>query len=121
MRERYMEDFKSDIKNKSDKLMDYFLPGFFILGLLFALGIFFLCGLWSYRFMVSGEQQVAQSLELQRIFNTVEDVMFSQDAVNRRTLQVSIACKKVYGYAPIDFIEDSDLWIKLIHPEDSHM
>src|SRR5258708_2010294 len=214
MRERYIEDFKSDIKNKSDRLMDYFLPGFFILGLLFAfyyetwmiaiavgglsllayysakfflpasdlyqyvlsavigifmaqyiyqmhgmfemhffafigstilvtyrkwqlqipiaivvfvhhagfgylqfigvdeihftqldymtlqtfiihvllaLGIFFLCGLWSYRFMVSGEQQVAQSLELQRIFNTVEDVMFSQDAVNRRTLQVSIA------------------------------
>src|SRR5258705_13994530 len=36
MRERYIEDFKSDIKNKSDRLMDYFLPGFFILGLLFA-------------------------------------------------------------------------------------
>ncbi len=244
MRERYIEDFQSDIKNKSDKLMDYFLPGFFILGLLFAfyyetwliaisigslsllayysakfflpssdmyqyvlstvigifmaqyiyqmhglfemhffafigstilvtyrkwqlqipiaivvfvhhagfgylqyvgvgevhftqldymslqtfiihvllaIGIFFLCGLWSYRFKVSGEQQVAQSLELQRIFNTVEDVMFSQDPVNRRTLQVSIACKKVYGYAPADFIEDSDLWIKLIHPEDNYM
>jgi len=244
MREKYIEDFKSDIKNKSDRLMDYFLPGFFILGLLFAfyydtwmiaitvgglsllayytakfflpasdlyqyvlssvigifmaqyiyqmhgmfemhffafigstilvtyrkwqlqipiaivvfvhhagfgylqyigveeihftqldymtlqtfiihvllaVGIFFVCGLWSWRFMVSGEQQVAQSLELQRIFNTVEDVMFSQDAVNKRTLQVSIACKKVYGYAPSDFIEDSDLWIKLIHPEDNHM
>jgi len=244
MRERYIEDFKLDIKNKSDRLMDYFLPGFFMLGLLFAfyyetwmiaiavgglsllayysakfflpasdlyqyvlstvigifmaqyiyqmhglfemhffafigstilvtyrkwqlqipiaivvfvhhagfgylqfigvneihftqldymtlqtfiihvllaVGIFFLCGLWSWRFMVSGEQQVAQSLELQRIFNTVEDVMFSQDAVNRRTLQVSIACKKVFGYAPADFIEDSGLWIKLIHPEDSHM
>ena len=36
MRERYIEDFKADIKNKSDRLMDYFLPGFFILGLLFA-------------------------------------------------------------------------------------
>jgi len=244
MRERYIEDFKSDVKNKSDKLMNYFLPGFFILGLLFAfyyetwmiaiavgglsllayysakiflpssdlyqyvlsavigifmaqyiyqmhgmfemhffafigstilvtyrkwqlqipiaivvfvhhagfgylqfigvgdvhftqldymtletfiihillaVGIFFLCGLWSYRFMVSGEQQVAQSLELQRIFNTVEDVMFSQDAVSRHTLQVSAACKKVYGYAPADFIKDGDLWIKLIHPEDSHI
>jgi len=244
MRETYIEDFKSDIKNKSDRLMDYFLPGFFILGLLFAfyyetwmiaiavgglsllayysakfllpssdlyqyvlstvigifmaqyiyqmhgmfemhffafigstilvtyrkwqlqipitivvfvhhagfgylqfigvdeihftqldymtlqtfiihvllaVGIFFLCGLWSYRFMVSGEQQVAQSLELQRIFNTVEDVLFSQDKVTGRTLQVSIACKKVYGYAPADFIEDCDLWIKLIHPEDNHV
>ena len=244
MRERYIEDFKSDIKNKSDRLMNYFLPGFFILGLLFAfyydtwmiaiaigglsllayysaklflpasdvyqyvlsavigifmaqyiyqmhgmfemhffafigstilvtyrkwqlqipiaivvfvhhagfgylqfigvgdvhftqldymtlqtfiihillaVGIFFLCGLWSWRFKVSGEQQVAQSQELQRIFNTVEDVMFSQDAVNKRTLQVSIACKKVYGYAPADFIEDSELWFKVIHPEDSYM
>ncbi len=244
MRERYIEDFKSDTKNKSDRLMDYFLPGFFILGLLFAfyyetwliaitvgglsllayysakfflpasdlyqyvlstvigifmaqyiyqmhgmfemhffafigstilvtyrkwqlqipiaivvfihhagfgylqyigveeirftqldymtlqtfiihvllaIGIFFLCGLWSWRFKVSGEQQVAQSMELQRIFNTVEDVMFSQDAVTRRTLQVSIACKKVYGYSPAEFIEDSDLWIKVIHPDDSHM
>jgi PAS domain S-box-containing protein len=244
MRERYIEDFKADIKNKSDRLMDYFLPGFYILGLLFAfyyetwliavaigslsllayystklflpssdlyqyvlstvigifmaqyiyqmhgmfemhffafigstilvtyrkwqlqipiaivvvvhhagfgylqfigveevhftqldymslqtfiihillaIGIFFLCGLWSYRFKISGEQQVAQSRELQRIFNTVEDVMFSQDAVNRRTLQVSTACKKVYGYAPADFIADSDLWIKLIHPDDSHL
>jgi PAS domain S-box-containing protein len=101
--------------------LDYMTLQTFIIHVLLAVGIFFLCGLWSYRFKVSGEQQVAQSLELQRIFNTVEDVMFSQDPVNKRTLQVSVACKKVYGYAPADFIEDSDLWIKLIHPEDSYM
>ncbi|HEV7783643.1 MAG TPA: PAS domain-containing protein [Chitinophagaceae bacterium] len=101
--------------------LDYMTLQTFIIHILLAIGIFSLCGLWSWRFKVSGEQQVAQSLELQRIFNTVEDVMFSQDAVNRRTLQVSSACKKVYGYTPADFIEDSDLWIKLIHPEDSHM
>src|SRR5678810_576363 len=36
MKDRYIEDFKSDLKNKSDRLMDYFLPSFFIIGLLFA-------------------------------------------------------------------------------------
>jgi signal transduction histidine kinase len=244
MRKRYIEDFKADLKNKSDKLMDYFLPGFFLTGLLFALyyetwmiaigvgglcllayysakfflpssdlyqyvlstvlglfmaqyiyqmhglfemhffafigstilvtyrkwqlqiplavvvaihhgafgylqfigvdeihftqldymslqtfvihillavGIFFLCGFWSYRFKISGEQQIAQTLELQRIFNTVEDVLFSQDQVNQRVIQISVACTKVYGYAPADFMEDAELWTKLIHPEDAHM
>lgn len=101
--------------------LNYMTLQTFIIHILLAVGIFSLCGLWSYRFKTSGEQQVAQSLELQRIFNTVEDVMFSQDQENRRTLQVSTACKKVFGYAPADFIEDRELWIKLIYPEDKYL
>lgn len=101
--------------------LDYMPLQTFVIHILLALGIFSLCSLWSYRFKVSGEQEIAQSLELQRIFNTVEDVMFSHDPVNQRTLQVSVACKKVYGYAPADFIEDNDLLMKLIHPEDKEM
>src|SRR5678815_3623733 len=36
MKDRFIEDFKSDVKNKSDRLMDYFLPGFFFFVILFA-------------------------------------------------------------------------------------
>ena len=99
--------------------LDYMTLQTFIIHILLAIGIFFLCGLWSYRFKVSGEQQVKQRLELQRIFNTVEDVLFSQDTVQHRTIQVSVACERVYGYAPADFMSDPDLWLKVIHPDDS--
>ena len=36
MQKQYIEDFKSDLNTKSDKLMNFFLPAFFIIGLLFA-------------------------------------------------------------------------------------
>jgi PAS domain S-box-containing protein len=99
--------------------LDYMSLQTFIIHILLAVGIFSLCGFWSYRFKISGEQQLIQSLELQRIFNTVEDVLFSSDAVTHRILQISVACKKVYGYTAAEFIEDDQLWVKLIHPDDA--
>jgi PAS domain S-box-containing protein len=101
--------------------LDYMSLQTFIIHILLAVGIFFLCGFWSYRFKISGERQIMQSLELQRIFNTVEDVLFSSDPVNHRILQMSVACKKVYGYTADEFIEDGQLWVKLIHPDDAYM
>lgn len=98
--------------------LDYMTLQTFAIHILLAVGIFTLCGFWSYRFKISGEQQVLQSMELQRIFNTVEDVMFSQDHVNQKLLQVSAACKKVYGYSPGEFIGNIALWYQLTHPED---
>jgi PAS domain S-box-containing protein len=93
----------------------------FVIHILLAVGIFFLCGFWSYRFKISEQQQLVQSLELQRIFNTVEDVLFSQDPVSGRVLQVSTACRKMYGYSPNDFIENAALWPSLMHPDDVYM
>jgi PAS domain S-box-containing protein len=55
------------------------------------------------------------------IFNALEEVLFSIDIVNWRLIQVSAACIKVFGYTPIEFIADSDLWIKIVHPEDQHI
>jgi PAS domain S-box-containing protein len=101
--------------------LDYMSLQTFIIHILLAAGIFSLCGFWSYRFKISGEQQILQSLELQRIFNTVEDVLFSSDAVNHRILEMSVACKKVYGYTAAEFMEDDQLWVKIIHPEDMHI
>jgi PAS domain S-box-containing protein len=101
--------------------LDYMPLQTYVIHILLAIGIFFICGLWSYNFKISGEQQVKQSIELQRIFNTIEEVLFSLDPVNKRVLQVSSASKKLCGYAPADFIEDSKLWFKLIHPGDRHI
>jgi PAS domain S-box-containing protein len=56
--------------------------------------------------------------ELARIFNTIEEVLFSVDMITERVIQVSVACKKIYGYTPEDFAADNSLWSKLIHPHD---
>ncbi|HEX7845952.1 MAG TPA: PAS domain-containing protein [Chitinophagaceae bacterium] len=101
--------------------LDYMTLQTFIIHILLAVGIFSLCGFWSYRFKIWGEQQLAQSLELQRIFNTVEDVLFSQDAVTGQVIEASGACRKMYGYSPADFIADPQLWPSLMHPDDAHM
>ena len=59
--------------------------------------------------------------ELGKIFNTVEEVLFSMDAINWRIIHISIACIKVYGYTPAEVIADSELWAKVIHPDDLHI
>lgn len=101
--------------------LDYMPLQTYIIHMVLAIGIFSLCGLWSTNFKISDEQQIQQSIELQRIFNTIDAVLFSLDPVNKRVLQVSIASKKLFGHAPGDFIEDNELWFKLIHPEDKHI
>jgi len=58
--------------------------------------------------------------ELEKIFNTVEEVLFSMDMVRYRISHISIACIKVYGYTPDEFAKDKDLWINIIHIEDRY-
>ena len=111
--------------------------------------IFFLCGLWAHNFNVSGESQAVQSFEigklqeaslqkdimvamseslkksneklkaanseLEKIFNTIDEVLFSMDMINYRIKHISIACIKVYGYTPDEFMADRDLWLNIIH------
>jgi PAS domain S-box-containing protein len=56
--------------------------------------------------------------DLARIFNTVEEVLFSIDMTTRKVIQKSMACERIYGYTPEEFYADPRLWIKIIHPED---
>ncbi|MGC4104099.1 sensor histidine kinase [Ferruginibacter sp.] len=58
---------------------------------------------------------------LEKIFNTVQDVLFSINATEQRFIQVSIACINVFGYTPDDFLRDPDLWKKVIHPDDEYV
>jgi PAS domain S-box-containing protein len=59
--------------------------------------------------------------ELGKIFNTVEEVLFSMDVINCRIIHISVACEKVYGYTSDEIIADKELWMKIIHPDDVHI
>ena len=56
--------------------------------------------------------------ELQILFNTTGEVIWSTDIAHNRVLQTSPACKKVYGYEPHEMINDPDLWFKVIVDQD---
>src|SRR5664279_3823978 len=59
--------------------------------------------------------------ELETLFETIEEVLFSIDLVTYRVIQMSAACEKVYGHTPREFMADTALWIKLIHPDDKNV
>jgi len=66
----------------------------------------------------SNEQLQAANRELATIFNTVDEVLFSIDVPNKKLVQISKACKSVYGYSREEFMENPCLWIKLLHSAD---
>lgn len=59
--------------------------------------------------------------ELNRIFNAIDEIIFSVDIPNNRLTHVSAACEKIYGYTAEEFYRTHDLWQKVIHPEDFHI
>jgi PAS domain S-box-containing protein len=70
---------------------------------------------------ISNEKLKNSNSELEKIFNTVEEVLFSMDAISWRIIHISVACKRVYGYTPDEILADSELWMKVIHPDDRHI
>jgi PAS domain S-box-containing protein len=59
--------------------------------------------------------------ELNKIFNTIDQAIFSVDMVNYRLTKISAACEKIYGYKPEEFYSQVNLWQDVIHPEDKHI
>ena len=59
--------------------------------------------------------------ELQVYFNAMDEVFFSVDMINKKVIQVSHACEKLYGYQQADFLADYLFWFELIHPDDKHI
>lgn len=116
------------------------------------IAIFSVSGLWAYNFNMSGLKEIEQSFEigklqevnrqngelialserlrqgnqklieanweLEKVFNTVAEVLFSVDIEKSKLIQISAACKQVFGYAPYKFLADSKLLKNIIHPED---
>ncbi|MDY6959112.1 MAG: PAS domain S-box protein, partial [Halobacteriota archaeon] len=56
--------------------------------------------------------------QLKNIFDSVDVVLFSNDIVKSRILEVSPSCEKLYGYTPEEFIENPMIWRDTIHPDD---
>lgn len=52
--------------------------------------------------------------ELDKLFNTIEEVIFSVDIEKQRLKHISNACKALYGRPPEDFYADIDLWQKIV-------
>jgi PAS domain S-box-containing protein len=57
--------------------------------------------------------------ELNKLFNSIDEVLFSVDMEAFRLIHMSAACLRVYGYTPDDFYTHDDLWKSVIYPEDA--
>jgi len=68
------------------------------------------------KFRIDAERKKAFN-ELNRLFNTIDEVFFSRDMVNNRLIQISPACKKMYGYTSEEFLADPKIWSRLTHPD----
>jgi PAS domain S-box-containing protein len=58
------------------------------------------------------------SEELNNLFHTIDEVIYSLDISTGLLTHMSPACEKLYGYPPADFYADPELWFKFTHPDD---
>lgn len=56
--------------------------------------------------------------EFSILFENIDDVLFSFDPSNKRLIQISAACEKIYGFSPQEFYINPYLWQTQIHPDD---
>jgi PAS domain S-box-containing protein len=59
--------------------------------------------------------------DLMLFFNAMDEVFFSVDSINRRVIQISNGCEKLYGHKPAEFLANNRLWFELMLPEDRHI
>ena len=59
--------------------------------------------------------------DLRKLFNTIDEVLYSVVIDGYRLTQMSDACLKVSGYPVEDFFENKNLWFEVILPEDRHV
>ena len=58
---------------------------------------------------------------LDNILASLDDVIWSLSADGNRLLFINPAVQRVYGRPPQDFLNDTDLWHKAVHPEDRQL
>lgn len=64
------------------------------------------------------EQMMKTAAQLQQIYNSLDVSFWGADVEKKCMLYVSPRTDKVYGYDASDFMNDPDLWYKVILPED---
>ncbi len=63
-------------------------------------------------------QSKQSSEQIKNLFDSLDRVFYSFNAVTAQVLQISPSCEKLYGYSPQEFYDDRLIWDKIIHPED---
>lgn len=71
---------------------------------------------------VIAQQNLAdKNTELNRLFNSIDEVIYSTTRNPYLLTQWSEACQKIYGYSSQEFLEQQRLWYDVILPEDRHV
>jgi PAS domain S-box-containing protein len=64
------------------------------------------------------EESRSSHLQLKTLIDNIDDVFFTFDMVNKRIVQMSPACERIYGYSAEDFRNNFNLWFEVIPVED---
>jgi PAS domain S-box-containing protein len=56
--------------------------------------------------------------EFEILFSTIDEAFFSIDLVEGKLMQISSACRNIYGFNAEDFYSNHWLWYDVIHPDD---
>ncbi|MFC0211598.1 PP2C family protein-serine/threonine phosphatase [Paenibacillus chartarius] len=72
-------------------------------------------------FMRAQAEWKAAQQELEHIFNSIDTVVASWNAVEKRYIKISAVCSKMFGYPAERFYENGSLITTLIHPDDVYM
>ncbi|RYZ97991.1 MAG: PAS domain S-box protein, partial [Sphingobacteriaceae bacterium] len=72
------------------------------------------------KYRLDYERQRASD-EMNLLFNTIDEVFFSQDLVTSKLIQISPACEQVFGYSAAEIMADPDIGDKIVHPEDKQL
>ena len=72
---------------------------------------------------ITGRKQTEHKLEqssneLNKLFKTIHEVLFTVDSKRYKVTQMSPACITLFGYTPEEFMTIDDLWQNVIHPDD---
>ena len=67
---------------------------------------------------IAEEKVTTTNRELNRIFDTINEGLFSMDTTMFKYIYVSPACEKIFGYPLADFYANGRIWYEVTHPED---
>ncbi len=67
---------------------------------------------------VHREDLVYNKPDLNRLFENLDETLFTFDAEKNIFTNISSACERIFGYTPEDFYNDCSLWKQMIHHED---
>ncbi len=59
--------------------------------------------------------------KIERIYERVNEGVYTKDVINNKYLHLSVGCPKIYGYTVEEFFANPMLWFEVIHPDDKNI